>query len=180
MAKFKFSLEALLKQRTWVERERQRSLSEVLGRMGVLEVELQRLDGVVREAMDELRGGKLVGAVDLAFLAAHRRFVQATGKRAGEVIEKMQVVGREVEVARASLMEAAKARKVVEKLRERKLEEWKEAQAKAEQQEMDDVGMKLTITAWSEEAKALEELRGGQDVGQDVVREAVATEGDRE
>jgi flagellar protein FliJ len=163
MAKFKFSLEALLRQREWAEKERQRVVSEVLGRMAALEGELQALDLAVKASAEDLRGGRLVGTVDLAFLAAHRRFVQASERKAGEVIQKMREVTKELEVARHSLMEAAKARKVVEKLRERKLAEWKDAQAKAEQQEMDDVGMKLTISGWREEAATREEASAEEE-----------------
>lgn len=139
MKRFEFSLEAVLQQRKWAEEQRQRELGVHLAEMARLEGELRRLDGSVREASEELRSGHLTGRIDLSFLAAHRRFLLATQRNAGVVLEEMGQVRVRIERARALLVEASKARKVVEKLRERRLAEWKQGVMKAEQEETDDV-----------------------------------------
>lgn len=153
MPKFEFNLEAVLQQRTWVEREHQRQLGVVLARLAELEGELQRLDTTVKGSTAELREGRLTGPIDLAFLAAHRRFVLATERRAREIMQRMSLVTRQIEEARRLLVEASRARKVVEKLRERKLAEWKTGLIESEQEEMDDISSKLTTQVWQEEQR---------------------------
>jgi flagellar export protein FliJ len=48
-----------------------------------------------------------------------------------------------VDEARAQLAEAAKQRKIIEKLREQQFERWKADQAKRELAQLDEIGMQL-------------------------------------
>lgn len=153
MPRFEFNLEAVLKQRNWLERDRQRALGALLARMGQLESELQSLDESVKTSAEDLRAGHLTGPIDLAFLAAHRRFMLATGRKAREVMQRMALVARQVAEARGLLIEASRARKVVDKLRERKLAEWKTRLIRSEQQETDDISSKMTTQLWQDEQR---------------------------
>lgn len=156
MPKFRFNLQAVLTQRTHIERERQRVLGELLGKMAGLEGELQELDQTVKSATQELRDSRLTGVVDLAFLAAHRRFVLATERKARTVVQKMGLLQRQVDEARGLLVEAARARKVVDKLRERRFDDWRNDLLRKEQEQLDEVGGTLTILEWQQEARDLE------------------------
>jgi flagellar FliJ protein len=153
MPKFDFNLEAVLTVRKNAERERQRALGVLLSQMAELERELRRMDEEVKVAGQELREGKLTGPVDVAFLAGHRRFVLAMERNARAVIQKMGILNRQIEEARGLLVEAARARKVVEKLRERKFEAWRADLLKKEQAEIDEVGGTLTILEWQKQAR---------------------------
>lgn len=156
MPKFDFNLQAVLSQRTYVERERQRALATLLTQMTGYETELLLLDREAKEAGLDLRENRLTGPVDLAFLAAHRRYMAATERKARVIIQKMGLLQRQIDEARALLAEAAKARKVVEKLRERKFEQWKANLLAQEQSEIDEVGSKLIIMEWQQQTRDAE------------------------
>jgi flagellar FliJ protein len=161
MPKFEFSLDAVLQQREWRERECQRQLAVLLGRMSELEGQLRSLDDAVAASNGDLRDGHLTGRIDLAFLAAHRRFVLASQRRAREVMQRMALLTRQIDEARGLLVEASRARKVVEKLRERRLAEWKAKLLASEQQESDDISSKMTTQVWQEEQRMQALLQGG-------------------
>lgn len=156
MPKFQFNLQAVLTQRLHAEKEKQRALGVLLEQMARHEAELLQLDRLVKDASADLRTNRLTGSVDLAFIAAHRRFVLATERKARTVIQKMSLLQRHVDEARALLVEAARARRVVEKLRERKFEEWKANLLKQDQAEIDEVGSKLTVLEWQQELRDAE------------------------
>jgi flagellar protein FliJ len=161
MARFKFSLQAVLEQRGHIEKERQRALSVLLAELAGYEGEIKAMDDAVKASAEEMRaGGHLRGRIDLAYLAGHRRFVLATERKAGAVIEKMALVHRRIEEARGLLVEASKARKVVEKLRDRRLAQWRAELIRKEQMETDEVGSTLTLLHQRREAMELAETGG--------------------
>jgi flagellar FliJ protein len=143
MAKFDFQLEGVLKHRANREREMQRALAVVQGELTKLHGELMALDESVKAANEDMRQNRLVGRLDLTYMAAHRRFLVATQQRAGEIIQAMAGVQRRVEEARRALAAAAKDRKVVEKVRERQFARWAEGVARKETAETDEIGMRL-------------------------------------
>ena len=145
MKRFSFPLEAVLHQREWVEEQRQRELGVLLAEQARLEEELRRLDASVQEATEHLRSGHLTGPIDLSFLAAHRRFLLATQRSARAVLEQMGQLHVRIQRARGLLVEASKARKVVEKLRERRFQAWKAGVLKAEQEQTDDASSSRVV-----------------------------------
>ncbi len=147
MAKFHFSLHAVLQQREMVERQRQRELAEQLAALNALQSRLDAMTVSAQRAVDDLRDNHLVGRLDLAFLAAHRRFLNATSRQAAGVMQQIAVQSQKVEAARALLSEAAKQRRLIEKLREKQFERWKLEQAARETAETDEVGMQLAHRA---------------------------------
>jgi len=68
-------------------------------------------------------------------------------------MQRMALVARQVGEARGLLIEASRARKVVDKLRERKLAEWKTRLIRSEQQETDDISSKMTTQLWQDEQR---------------------------
>ena len=87
----------------------------------------------------------LTGVLDMSFLAAHRRFTGSVQRKAVAIVQKMALVQREIDAARAALSEAAKQRKIIDKLREKQLERWKAQRSRAENEELDDIGMQLAF-----------------------------------
>lgn len=143
MAKFVFKLEGVLRQRKQIEQEQQRQLALKLKAMVELQQELQQLQSSLETANQDMRQNRLVGRLDMGFLAAHRRFLTGMQRQAIGIVQKLALAQRAVDEARAELAEAAKGRKIIEKLRERQLERWRAEQAAKEQAEMNEIGMQL-------------------------------------
>ena len=143
MPRFIFQLQAVLKHRKNLEQQRQRELAVVLAQMQQLQDQLRALDHSVQDATADLRTNHMVGPIDLSFITAHRRFVLGVQARAMGLVQKMALLQRQVDQARAALAEAAKARKIMEKLRERHFERWKAALGARELAELDEIGMQL-------------------------------------
>ena len=145
MPRFKFQLEGVLEHRKNIEEEKQRALAGVLAEMQRLKNELVELDQVARGAVTDLRENRLTGHLDMSFLAAHRRFTGSVQRKAVAIAQKMALVQRQIDEARAALGAAAKDRKIIEKLRERQLERWQGQQHRQEMDELDDIGMQLAF-----------------------------------
>jgi flagellar protein FliJ len=136
MPRFEFQLEGLLRQRRSIERQRQRELAMIQLEMRQQEEELKQVDGAVQEATRDICDNRLVGALDMNFITAHRRFVAATQRKAMAIVQKMALIQRRLDEVRKSLAEAATRRKVVER----------------ELNELDEIGMQLGYRQLAEEA----------------------------
>lgn len=144
MAKFTFNLEGVLTQREHVERQRQRDLAEAQGVVAQLEAELRSVEGTQAMATQDLRENRLVGTIDLAFLAAHRRFMIATQRKGMGIVQQIANAQVKVVAARSALAEAAKQTKAIEILRDKRFELWKQEQAKKETDALDEASMQLS------------------------------------
>jgi flagellar export protein FliJ len=111
--------------------------------MTVLDSELRALDSSVRASVDDVRKNRLLGPLDLPFLAAHRRYGLAMQRKAMGIAEKMAAIQIQVDRAKRNLSEASKQRKILEKLRERLLARWREAAERRDVAEMDEIAMRL-------------------------------------
>lgn len=155
MARFKFNLEAVLKHRTFQEQEKQRAMGVLQGQVAVLTSELQALNDTMQSSTDDLRDNHLLGRIDMRYIAAHRRFVNGIGARAAELMQKIARLQEQVQVARSELAEAAKQRKIIEKLREKQHDRWQRETDARELAAQDEIGMQLSHGyARDEEAKA--------------------------
>ena len=148
MAKFVFQLEGVLRQRTHVEQQRKRELAVVQQQMSTLDAELRALDASVRNAEQDLRQNRLIGKIDLAFLAAHRRYAFAMQRKAMGVAQKMANVQLLLEKAAKVAAEASKQKKILEKLRERRFARWREQLERRDLIEMDEISTRLSYEHW--------------------------------
>ena len=90
-----------------------------------------------------MKSGHLTGTIDVNYLAAHRRYTVAM-QRAGQVlVQDLARQQRKVDDARRLLAEAAKERKVLQKLEERQRERWAAEVRRKELAELDEVGLQL-------------------------------------
>jgi len=144
MARFVFRLEGVLRQRQHIERQRQRELAMAGAQMAALQAELRALNEDLQQTGQEMRQSHLTGRLDLAMLTAHRRYVVGMQRKAANLIQRMALAQRQVEAARAALAEAAKQRRIIEKLRERQYERWRMDQAAREALEMDEITTQLS------------------------------------
>ena len=143
MASFTFQLDPVLQQRKLVEEQRQRELATVQAEYAELEARLRALDQEVRTSEADLRSNRLTGRLDLSFLAAHRRFTIAMQRRAVALAQQMAAVRKRVDDARAALAEAAKQRKILEKLREKRKAQWSEEINRKELAALDEISARI-------------------------------------
>ncbi|MEO6436589.1 MAG: flagellar FliJ family protein [Tepidisphaeraceae bacterium] len=127
MKKFTFKLEAVLEQRKLAERLRQREVASAQHKLLTVQAEVDALGAVNRSSAVELRAG---GRLTAMMLAAHQRFALAARQRVATLNRQMAAARGEMDHAQTQLLEAAKQRKVMEKLRERDLARWLAAQRK--------------------------------------------------
>lgn len=158
MARFDFKLDGVLRHRLNIERERQRELALLQARMQPLQAELRQFDLGAREATEDLRKNQLTGRLDMGFIAAHRRFVVSMQQKAMGIIQKMAALQTEVDQARAVLAEAAKQRKIMEKLKDKQYQRWLAEINRKEAEELDEIGMQLSFRQLGEASDAA--LRG--------------------
>ena len=143
MARFVFQLDGVLRQRKLAEEQEQRELAVVEAEMTALEAQLRALDQSVQSTTADIRTNHLTGRLDLNFLAAHRRYIAATQRKALDLAERMAAVKVRLDASRKALAEAAKERKIIEKLREKREAEWKAAQARKEMAALDEIGTRI-------------------------------------
>ena len=145
MAQFKFKLDAVLRHREAIEKEKQRDYALALARQKELEDQLKALDQTMQVTNDDVRQNHLVGRIDVSFITAHRRFLLGMRRKAMDLAAAIAKAQREAEAARAVMAEAAKQRMVLEKLREKQAERWKDEAARKEMAALDEVAMQIAF-----------------------------------
>ena len=103
MPKFVFQLEGVLRQRKSVEEQRQRELGAAQAEMARMEAELRALDDTTQGVSEDVRNNRLTGKLDMAFLAAHRRYVLAMQRKALLLAQRMAAQQQLVDAARGKL-----------------------------------------------------------------------------
>ncbi len=136
MARFKFALEPVLDHRSRIEDEKQQVLAERQRELKAAEDELARLNGDFKRYATALREDHAeLSSDELRWHYAHLEYVdRCMIMQHGVILQRRSAVDR----ARADLIAASKDRKVIEKLKDRRLEEHRTLQAAAEQKELDD------------------------------------------
>ena len=145
MAQFIFKLDGVLRHRKNLERERQRDLAVVQAKMTELETKLRGLDADVQASNDAMRRDHLTGRIDPGYLTAHRRYLGAAQKTAVEIARQMAVVQRQLDTARQALADAARDRKVLEKLKENQRLAWNAEMNQKQMAEQDEIAMQMSF-----------------------------------
>jgi flagellar export protein FliJ len=144
MSQFHFKLQSVLRHRTAIEQEKQRLCAHALAAFKELEDQLKSLNQTMQTSNDDIRQNRLVGRLDIGFITAHRRFLMGVQRKAMELVAAMAKAQQLVDLARTSLAEAAKQRKILERLRETQEQRWREELSRKETIAADEVAMQLT------------------------------------
>jgi flagellar FliJ protein len=145
MAQFKFKLAAVLRHRESLEKEKQRDYALALARQKELEEQLKALNQAMQSNNDDVRQNHLVGRLDLSFITAHRRFLVGMQRRSIDLVNAINKAQRETEAARVVMAEAAKQRMVLEKLREKQEQRWRDEAGRKEMMALDEVAMQIAF-----------------------------------
>jgi flagellar protein FliJ len=143
--RFTFRLESLLELRRQTEKERQLAVAKVQQQIDALRRQIQQTQLAIAKQNRTLVAEKLVGRLDLAYIANEKRFVGNLQILIAQTYKKLVDAERDMIGVRAKLMEAAIARKVIEKLREKQFARWKLEQDRKEAATMDELGTQVAL-----------------------------------
>jgi len=143
MKKFKFKLEKLLDLRKIKEKEVQSELAYIVGIQNIKKIEQEKVkNGILQQKSDyknKLKQKSFSGREAIMF----EQYIDIS-LRAIEVSEKkIEEMEPEINEIRERLIEASRERKVVEKLKEKKLEEFEAELLREMNKEADDINMKV-------------------------------------
>jgi flagellar biosynthesis chaperone FliJ len=123
--RFRFALQALLVQRRNVENERRHAVALRLRDLESAQMALTYLDGFFREQVAAVHGAG--ATIDAGRLREHGTYVEARDRRTTDF-----------EHARGQLLAAGRARKILEKLRDRRREAYAAEQRRFDQCEIEE------------------------------------------
>lgn len=136
--RFVFRMQALLEQRERDERDRQLRVAEVERERLAAEDRLRGVQREIASARDDLRRS-LAGEVALGEVRLQAGATLHLELRARQCALELAGVLKRLELVRAELLRAARARKAVAILREKQFEEWKRDAARREHAELDEM-----------------------------------------
>ena len=135
---FRFPLDPLLRQRRQAEEHKQRALAEVMRRQMMIEERLRGIQKQITESRQQL-GGHLSGAVDTQVIRAQANMTMQFDLQARQFALELAEVYRLADAARQELLAASRQRKSIERLRERRFEDWRLELNREEAKEADDL-----------------------------------------
>ena len=134
--RFRFSLQPLLEQRERVENQRQQALAQRQLALDAARREVDRLDGEFRASALSLRTSHAaLDGDELRLHYAHLQFLDRAIVVQIRVVAERQVA---LDRAREELLAASKDRKVVDKLKQRRRQNFVDEEMRVEQRELDD------------------------------------------
>lgn len=148
MPRFRFNLEPLLEHRKRIERDKQRALATVERRRMEIENHIRAMQQRIADNKAEIGRG-LTGRVDTAAIRSQAAMSMQLDAQTRRLALVLAEVYRRLEQARADLLEARTRAKAIERLRDRRYEEWKRRLSKREAAELDD--LTTVRAAWSVE-----------------------------
>ena len=152
MPRFIFELEAVLKQRLAVEREKQLAVATLERERSTLEQAIREHQRDLTLEKEELReqlagekeGGTLLDLRGVRFQAGASLRIITLAQRA---VVRLAGVHKKLDVARLALLEAATRRKAVETLKERRFAEWRAELKRRENAAADELNVMLAARA---------------------------------
>lgn len=140
MAGFVFRLEPVLRQRKHVEEQRQRELAELLRRQLILQTQLRTLQQTVQSDKRQMSDA-LVGAVNVPRIRQHATHASQVSLRIQQLAAQLFALARQIDRARENLLDATKACKALQTLRQRQHERWRDQQERRQTAELDEIAV---------------------------------------
>ncbi len=138
MPRFRFNLDPLLKHRHRLEGDKQRALAVLDRRRLEIENHIREMQQRIVENKAEL-GRSLIGAVDTSAIRAQAAMSMQLDAQTRRLVLVLAEVYRRIERARAELLEARTRAKAIDRLRDRRYEDWRRALSKRETAANDDL-----------------------------------------
>jgi flagellar FliJ protein len=138
MARFRFPLQPVLDARSRAEDECRRRVAALESERRRLEDRLRCGQASIAGARDEVRAA-LVGTVRPSELRGQANASLAHMRDAQRLVLELAGVHRRLEAARSALTEAARQRRAIELVKERRFEAWRHEQERREQSALDEL-----------------------------------------
>ena len=137
---FHFRLQPVLDYRKLLEDKLMLEFADMKRRLDGEKETLERLRREMANLISQLRerGENRLSAPDVSFYLSYINYMRGEGNRQEEVVCR---VGEELEEKRAALVGAAGKRKILEIIKEKKLEEYKVSLNHREQKELDEAAI---------------------------------------
>jgi flagellar protein FliJ len=145
MPRFEFRLKAVLLVREAARVQARSELAAVIAREAKLQSQLAKLEKQLRGATQ----GSAVGHVDVARLQATASYASTVRQAIREVREQLKHLDHEIDNARQRVVEADRDVRILEDLRERHHQQFREEQAAIESKRLDEVGLRSARRAAS-------------------------------
>lgn len=141
MSAFRFALEPLLTLRRMEEERTQRAVALIERERAEIEERIRTQQGHIHEGKESLRSG-LVGQLDVTQLRQQAASSMQVSRKTHQLVIRLAGVHQRLAQARAALVEAMRARRAIEILREKRFEEWRAEQGRREIRELDDLSQR--------------------------------------
>lgn len=141
MKEFRFTLQPVLMHRERVQERHQKIVASRIRELMTEESALRQLDAELTGSNDDMREHRLRGRLDMAYVAAHRRYVNAVQQRIVGQIGRIGEIRQRLEMERMALMKASQQTRVIERLRERKQEDYARQLRGVEEAENNEIGL---------------------------------------
>ncbi len=145
MAHFVFRLATLLKVREATRDERREELGKAHEAEAILNERKQELDRESQEAAAWQGGGSMIGSINVDRLLGGLRYELVLDAQRQALAQQEEQLQAEIERRRQNLVEADREVRVLEKLRERQLEEYEHQELLKQQKEMDEIAQIRTF-----------------------------------
>jgi flagellar FliJ protein len=140
MAKFRFALQRVLDRRLDEEEVRRRALARIESHRRGLEDSLRTRQTEISAGREAWRGG-LVGEIDPAALRHHAAAGVGLMRKAQRTVLELASLEKGLAKARAELVEAARARRALELLREQRLAAHRALESRRERDQLDELAL---------------------------------------
>jgi flagellar FliJ protein len=150
MRRFQFRLERFLELRRWKERECEIALARELGTCLLLE---KRIDEIGKEVSASMLSAFVAGIqIDVWAMARRELYLQRLAHERARTEAALAEERKELEKVRAKYLHAAKERKVLDKLKERRSDEYYAHQLHEEYKSVDDMNTSAASVRGNSEA----------------------------
>ena len=145
MKKFKFRLETLLKLREQDEDEKKRAVGQLVSEIHEQQREALEMDAQLQQEGGLLKEKYLQGNVDLDWVSHYRGFVTSVQNAINKRIANVTKIQGKLNLARTELAQAARQKKVLEKLKEKKQKRYDAAVRQQELLVSDEMATQLYL-----------------------------------
>ena len=137
MKKFRFSLETVLDYKQQVLDALRAEHGAILAQVRAQEQVIEELEGEHRQANEDFTRQKLEGISVLDALH-YETYLRSLERRLREENRRLELLRRREEEKRSQVVEARKETATIEKLKEHKLEDYRKAEQKAQEQQIEE------------------------------------------